>query len=319
MHWDGSGFTVHTDMPVVGANGATIYASDAWSSDDIWAVGAEGDGDPAGVNNSMIFHWDGSSWEHRPAPPVPGVWYTFGGVKVLAPDDVWISGSSWAPPNQVTQFMLHWDGSGYEFMTVPFAGGPIVGELPAIYVFGSGGVSLFDGQTFEDAHLLEGLEALPAWAFGDVEVTGPCQMMAAGFKSVAGNAHGMVAQLLPPSWLDLGASKPGAGAPPEMLAAGTLEGSTANTVALTGAASGSLALLVAGLTPVHAPFKGGTLVPEPQLVLALPTGGEGAVALPFTWPASAPLGTSVYLQFWIVDGSASLGFSASNALRGLSH
>jgi len=319
MHWDGSGFTVDKDFPVVGSNGATIYASDAWSPDDIWAVGAEGDGDPAVVANSMIFHWDGSSWSHQPAPPVPGYWYTFGGVKVLAPDDVWISGSSWAPPNQVAQFMLHWDGSGYTFQTVPFAGGAIVGAPPAMYVFGSGGVSLFDGSSFSDAHLLEGLESLAGFGLADAALTGPCEMIAVGSKSLAGDAQTLIARLGPPSWVDLGASKPGVGAPPEMLAAGTLMGGSSNAVALTGAPGSTWAWLVAGMSALDAPFKGGTMVPDPQLVLPLQLGAKGAVLLPFTWPTAMPQDVSIFLQFWVQDPAASLGLSASNALRGLAH
>lgn len=196
MHYDGSGFTVH-DVPVVGGNGATIRASDAASSKDIWAAGAAGDGDPGTPNLSYIYHWDGQEWSHVPFTPAPGVFHSYGGVKVLASDDVWISGSAWAPPNVVTQYMLHWDGSGYEYVEVPFAGGTIVGEPPAMYVFGGGGVSVFDGSTWQDAHLLEGLEFLSSFGFGDVVQTGPCEMLAVGSKSVAGDARTLVAKLVP--------------------------------------------------------------------------------------------------------------------------
>ena len=317
MHWDGSSFSVDENFPVVGGNGTTILASDAAGPDDIWAVGMAGDGDPAVGNQSFIFHWDGAHWSHLPAPQVPGYQHVLGDVKVLASDDVWISGSSWAPPNTVTQFMLHWNGSGYAFTPVPYAGGTIVGEPPAMYVFGSGGVSLFDGAGFSDAHLLEGLESLAGFGFGDVVQTGPCEMIAVGSKNVAGDAHALVAQLGTPDWTDLGQAKPGAGAAPEQLASGTLVASTANMVALTGAPPASLAVLVVGLSELGAPFKGGTLVPTPMLVLTLSTGAKGAVGLPFTWPAAVPVDTEIFLQFWVKDGAASHGFSASNALRGV--
>jgi len=317
MHYDGSSFTVHEDMPVVGSNGATILASDAASPNDIWAVGMAGDGDPA-TNQSYIYHWDGSQWEHRPAPQVPGYQHVLGDVKVLATDDVWISGSSWAPPNTVTQFMLHWDGSGHEFIQVPFAGGTIVGTPPAMYVFGSGGVSIYDGSSFSDAHLLEGLESLAGFGFSDVVQTGPCEMIAAGHKNVAGDAHTLIARLGPPDWTDLGLAKAGAGAPPEQLASGTLTPDTSNMVALTGGKPSAPAVLIVGLSELNAPFKGGTLVPVPLIVLPLATSNKGAVGLPFTLPAGVPFGTNVYFQFWIQDAAASQGYSASNALRGVS-
>lgn len=202
MHYDGSDFTVSTDMPIVGGNGATIYASDYASSDDIWAAGAAGDGDPATTNFSYIYHWNGSTWEHRPFTPAPGYNHGYGGVKVLAPNDVWISGWAWAPAppggeSTTWQYMLHWNGSGYEYIDVPFAGGPIVGEPPAMYIFGSGGVTLFDGETFTDAKLTSGLEFLTSYGFGGVVQTGECEMIAAGFKWIAGDARSLIAQLVP--------------------------------------------------------------------------------------------------------------------------
>ena len=221
------------------------------------------------------------------------------------------------PPNVVTQFMLHRDGGGYEFTQVPFAGGTIVGEPPAMYVFGSGGVSIFDGAGFTDAHLLEGLESLAGFGFNDVVQTGPCEMIAVGSKNVAGDAHALVARLGAPDWTDLGQAKAGAGAAPEQLASGTLVASTSNMVALTGAPPASLAMLVVGLTELSAPFKGGTLVPKPMLLLPLSTGSKGAAGLPFTWPAAVPLDTEIFFQFWVKDAAASNGFSASNALRGV--
>lgn len=314
MHWDGSTFKVHEDFPLVGSNGATIYAADAAGPNDIWAVGAGGDGDPA-TNQSYIYHWNGAKWSHVPAPAVPGYSHSLGDVKVLAPDDVWISGSSWAPPNTVVQFMLHWTGSGYDFVQVPYAGGTITGEPPTMHVFGSGGVSLFDGVTFTDAHLLEGLESLAAFGFADVDETGPCEMIAVGSQWIAGDAHTLVARLGPPAWMSLGAEKPGTGAAAELLGAGTLEGGSQNVVALTGSVTSTLAWLVAGTTEANLPFKGGTLVPAPQVLMPFAVGPTGVLGLPFTWPATLP-GESISLQFWIHDAGASQGLSASNALRG---
>ncbi len=319
MHFDGTDFTVDEQFPVVGTNGATILASDAWSPSDIWAVGAAGDGDPAGANQSFIFHWDGQQWEHRPSDPIPGVWHTLSDVKVLSPDDVWISGSSWAPPNQTVQFMLHWDGSDYEFIELPFAGGTIVGSPPTMYVFGFGGVSVFDGNSFSDAHLLDGLEDLAGFGFGDVIQTGDCQMLAAGFKLIAGDAHTLTARLQPPAWTNLGLSLASSGPAPAQLAAGVLAADTFNTVALTGANPGSVAFLVVGFETTYMPVLGGTLVPAPLLVLPMATGAQGATAFPFKWPQGFPLDTQVYFQFWVLDGAGVQGFTASNALLGRSH
>lgn len=48
----------------------------------------------------------------------------------------------------------------------------------------------------------------------------------------------------------------------------------------------------------------------------MPTNGTGKLTLPFTLPATTPPSITIHLQFWITDPGASLGFAASNALRG---
>jgi len=93
--------------------------------------------------------------------------------------------------------MIHWNGSGWEYVEVPFAGGPIVGEPPSMYVFGGGGVSVFDGVGFSDAHLDTGLEFLSAYGLRAVEQTDECEMLAVGWRSVAGDAKSLVAKLVP--------------------------------------------------------------------------------------------------------------------------
>lgn len=315
MHYDGSNFTVH-DVPVVGANGATILAADAVSSNDIWAVGAAGDGDPAGAANTYIYHWDGSDWSHVPAGTMPGVFHTLGDVKMLASDDVWISGSAWAPPNVVTKFMLHWTGSGYQFVNVPYAGGSIVGEPPAMYVFGAGGVSLFNGSTFTDAHLAEGLESLAGYGFSAVTQTGPCEMLAVGSKIVAGDARTLVAKLSPIAWSDLGFSKPGAFGHPKLVGSGSLAALSSNRIDLTSVAPSSVAILFAGATTLQAPLLGGMFVPNPQIALPLVTNTAGELTVPFSLPFSLPVANSLYFQYWIPDPAASYGVSASNAVKG---
>lgn len=316
MHWNGSSFTLHP-TPVIGTNGATILAADAWSPDDIWAVGMAGDGDPAPAGHTFIYHWDGSTWSHVPGPTMPGYSHVLGDVKVLAPDDVWISGSSWAPPNEVTQFMLHWDGSGYQLVNVPFAGGPIVGEPPAMYVFGAGGVSIFDGATFKDAHLLEGFDGLTSFGLSGVAQVGDCRMIGVGSQNVAGNARTLVARLEPHAWQTLGTPIAGSNGVPAMTGSGPLVAGSSNLLGLSNAKQNAVAVLVYGATALQLPLLGGTLVPQPTVLKALSTSAAGTTALPFTWPVGIPAGAELYAQFWMVDPVAMQGFAASNGVKGV--
>jgi hypothetical protein len=41
-----------------------------------------------------------------------------------------------------------------------------------------------------------------------------------------------------------------------------------------------------------------------------------ALTLSTSWPAGLPAAFSIWHQFWVVDGTATAGLSASNAVRG---
>jgi len=117
-------------------------------------------------------------------------------------------------------------------------------------------------------------------------------------------------------WTDLGQGKPGTGGVvPQLVGTGDLAPGSANAVELAGAPGPTGSTLVVGTASIEAPFKGGTLVPAPTVLVPVPVGADGTSALPFTWPASAPSGVTLFWQQWVVDAGASGGLSASNALR----
>jgi len=120
------------------------------------------------------------------------------------------------------------------------------------------------------------------------------------------------------AWSDLGGGLAGSAAAPLVAGSGPLTPGSGNSLHLTGALPSSPATLVFGLAPLGAPFKGGTLVPMPWLLVSLATNGSGALSLPFTWPAGAPALAALYFQFWITDPGAPAGLAASNGLEGVS-
>ncbi len=123
------------------------------------------------------------------------------------------------------------------------------------------------------------------------------------------------------TWVDLGGGLAGTGAlTPTLAGSGPLSANSANVLTLADALPGSNAALFVGFSLLGAPFKGGTLLPSPDLVLfGLPVGGGGALSLPFTWPTGVPAGTQLWLQAWVTDAGGPVGFSASNGLRGTSN
>ena len=117
-------------------------------------------------------------------------------------------------------------------------------------------------------------------------------------------------------WTNLAQGLAGtAGSVPTLGGDGTLEGGTPLTLTIDHAHSPSLAYLFVGLSAITAPFKGGVLVPAPDVLVAgLPVSG-GGLALGTTWPTGLPTGVRFWFQAWIGDPGAPKGFSATNALR----
>jgi len=116
-------------------------------------------------------------------------------------------------------------------------------------------------------------------------------------------------------WKDLGLGLAGVSGPPVLAGAGTLLAGDPLTIALSNARPFSTAALIVGFGQLDAPFKGGTLVPTVDLLIAgLPVDGAGSLLLPATWPAGLPSDFSLYFQAWVADAAGPHGFAASNGL-----
>jgi len=125
-----------------------------------------------------------------------------------------------------------------------------------------------------------------------------------------------VAALAPNPWLDLGASLPGAAGPPTLAASGALAANGPIAFSITNGKPNGSAYFVLGLSALNAPLKGGTLVPQPTvLVPGLPLGPAGSLLLPALWPAGIPAGLNVFVQCWIADVGGPSGFAATNAIK----
>jgi hypothetical protein len=116
-------------------------------------------------------------------------------------------------------------------------------------------------------------------------------------------------------WKDLGAGMAGAGGTPTLTGQGTLAAGDLASMQLQGGLSGATAWLVLGLSELSVSFKGGTLVPTPDIALPLPLDAAGALDLSGPWPAGIPVATQSWWQAWIPDATGPKGFTATNALR----
>jgi len=170
----------------------------------------------------------------------------------------------------------------------PFAG-PVV----------EGGVTVLGGLSFDDATPCSGA-AVEAAA-----PDGAHQFLAARLASGLGTP-----------WTDLGHALAGSGTP-QLTGHGTLETGTPISLVMEGGKPGAPAWLVLGAHTICAPFKGGTLVPAPDLAFGPyvvdPVGG---LVLATTWPPGTLAGVSFFSQIWIKDSAAPQGYAASNTVSG---
>jgi hypothetical protein len=116
-------------------------------------------------------------------------------------------------------------------------------------------------------------------------------------------------------FLDLGSALEGTAGWPILQAAGSLLPTSQATLSLWNGLAGAPLFAIAGSDALFAPFKGGTLVPQPQLVLPLGTTPAGGTA---SWAFRTPpnlSGTEVFLQLWFADAGAVHGFAATTGLK----
>lgn len=115
-------------------------------------------------------------------------------------------------------------------------------------------------------------------------------------------------------WIVMNGGKSGSIDIPNLAGSGVLTPGSPCRVSIRGAAPVAPGLMFAGVTAIHAPALGGTLVPAPDIVVPIGISGAGELDLLFPWPA-IPNGVSLYIQAWISDAGALAGWSATNALR----
>jgi len=100
--------------PVI--NNSCLSGAAVIAPNDVWAVGDQAQGSSF---NTLIEHWDGTSWAVTPSPKLPqGSALT--GVTAPAPDNAWAVGFDGGSADALVE---HWDGTSWSVVASPaFAG-----------------------------------------------------------------------------------------------------------------------------------------------------------------------------------------------------
>jgi hypothetical protein len=112
------------------------------------------------------------------------------------------------------------------------------------------------------------------------------------------------------SFVELGGGLAGNFAP-QLAGSGSLAANGAFTLSFTNLPPGTVGPLFVGFSLLGATFKGGTLLPTPDVIINL-NSGPGSLSIPASMPAGVPSNFSLYLQAWFPDAGAPQGASATN-------
>jgi hypothetical protein len=109
-HWDGTGWSI-VSSPNVGAAENYLSGVTAISAQDVWAVGAYSN-NGSYPSQTLIEHWNGTSWSVVSSPNLGEASWLNGVVKVTA-RDIWAVGA-YHIANSIDQPLIeHWDGKSW--------------------------------------------------------------------------------------------------------------------------------------------------------------------------------------------------------------
>ncbi|HEX5009793.1 MAG TPA: integrin alpha [Planctomycetota bacterium] len=196
----------------------------------------------------------------------------------------------------------------------------LVGSPLAVVPAQTGKALLLDGG---DGHLLLGLHGDSPGDFFGAAVAGAGDTDGDGLPDLLvgrpelqiigpGSVHSVHPAFL---WTDLGHALAGSAGLPQLAGQGLLLEGWPLKLTLSSTAPGKPTTLVIGLQALAAPFKGGVMVPDPDLLLTGLVSSASKLELAVHQPAGIPPGTQLYLQMWLVDAAGPKGLAASNALH----
>jgi hypothetical protein len=118
LNWDGTSWSkVKSPNPSATAN--ELSGVSAVTSTDAWAVGYYAN-DANGAQDTLILHWNGTSWSQIPSPNPSATYNTLNGVSADSATDAWAVGTSDTSVGQ-DALILHWDGTSWSQVTSPNA------------------------------------------------------------------------------------------------------------------------------------------------------------------------------------------------------
>jgi hypothetical protein len=117
LHWDGTQWSIISSSSPGSGGLNTLYAVDATSANDVWAVGSYTNAGE--FAQTLVEHWNGTSWSVIPSANVAGAFNELYSVVALGPNNVWAVGYWGHSSFGFSTLIQHWDGSSWSIVPSP--------------------------------------------------------------------------------------------------------------------------------------------------------------------------------------------------------
>lgn len=126
QHWNGIQWS-NVPSPSPDSQFNELRGVVALAHDNVWAVGYRGGSKRDTPIETLILHWDGSSWRVIESPNIGGSANQLFGISVIAANDIWAVGSVSGAP-----LSIHWDGNAWNVVPTNIRDGLSTGKLNAV-------------------------------------------------------------------------------------------------------------------------------------------------------------------------------------------
>ncbi len=123
-HWDGTSWSI-VSSPNVGTLGSSLAGVTSISASNVWAVGSyTTSGTPYNYQQTLIEHWNGSTWSVVSSPDVGSYWNQLDAVQVVSTKNIWAVGNYLtAGSHSIGQTLVeHWNGTNWQVVSSPNPG-----------------------------------------------------------------------------------------------------------------------------------------------------------------------------------------------------
>jgi hypothetical protein len=125
-HWDGTQWHI-VPSPNPDSQLNELRGVAAISANNVWAVGYRGGTRTETPLETLVLHWDGTSWSKVASPNVPGAANELSGITAISANDIWAVGSAGGTP-----LAMHWNGNAWTVFPMQVTSGSSSERLTAV-------------------------------------------------------------------------------------------------------------------------------------------------------------------------------------------